>query len=240
MLSRQFWSVCRMFGCVEPSCYHIWCFIPANICALLDACALPVDAISRDCTTCVILVLLRFARFTRQPSYISGLNGMAFRAGVPEEGSHLEQDCKYCSCLLKFLLVFRLVFGGGIGCEEVGQVTRQGNRTFKEQFLNSLKLTLKFEKLLPLEAWLLGRIFMYNLLMEWEGPLVIYLANFLCDYIKLINKKVIYTKLIQIMPSIFPWRSTSKDLCTCCLWASCHANIHNQTSWQGCNGWVPC
>ena len=91
---------------------------------------------------------------------------MAFRAGVPEEGSHLEQDCKYCSCLLKFLLVFRLVFGGGIGCEEVGQVTRQGNRTFKEQFLNSLKLTLKFEKLLPLEAWLLGRIFMYNLLME--------------------------------------------------------------------------
>ena len=60
---------------------------------------------------------------------------MAVRAGVPEVGSYLEQDCNHCSCILKFLLVFRLVLGGGIGCEKVGQVSRQGNRTLTKASL---------------------------------------------------------------------------------------------------------
>ena len=123
-----------MFGCVEPSCYY-FLILPANICALFDACALPIDAISRGGRTLVICVLLRFAHFPRQPSYIRGLNGVAFRACVPEVGSYLEQNCKHCSWLLKFLLVFCLVLGGGVGCEEVGQVSRQGNRTLTKASL---------------------------------------------------------------------------------------------------------
>ena len=67
----------------------IYLILPANICALLDACALPIDAISRGGRTLVIYVLFCFARFTGQPRYIGGLNGMAVRACVPEVGSYL-------------------------------------------------------------------------------------------------------------------------------------------------------
>ena len=69
-----------------------------------------------------------------------------------------------------FLLVFRLVFCSSVRCEEVGQVSSKGKRPLNSVFFPLIQfpsiLRLVFVKVLPLEAWLLGRIFMYNFANE--------------------------------------------------------------------------
>ena len=116
--------------------------LPANFSTVLESGALSVDAWSRDGAILVIGVLLYCA--TRQPSYIRRWYGMAVRASVPEARGYLILECRYCRCLLKFLLIFRLKLCGGRRREEICQVSGKGNRPLEIIFPIIPQLQPKF------------------------------------------------------------------------------------------------